>query len=73
VSRGKGSEIKVTYAEALFNSIQNKGNRDTIQGKKMNGVYDIFIPDGGAFRTFSTTSYRAFRYVQIEITTVQKG
>jgi len=69
VSKGKDSQIKVTYAEALFNDIANKGHRDSINGKSIHGVYDIFLPDGGDHRIFTTTSYRAFRYVQLEITT----
>jgi hypothetical protein len=68
VSKGAGSQIKVTYAEALFNDIKNKGNRDSVAGKSMHGVYDIFLPDGGEHRFYSTNSYRAFRYLQLEIT-----
>src|SRR5262249_50276726 len=52
VSKGQGRSIKATYAEALFNDIQNKGNRDSIAGKKMQGVFDVFIPDGGDHRIF---------------------
>jgi alpha-L-rhamnosidase len=67
-SRGKGSQVRITYAEALFNDIQKKGNRDSIAGKSIHGVYDLFFPDGGDHRLFTTTSYRAFRYVQVEVT-----
>ncbi len=69
LTKGKGSQIKLTYAEALFNDIKNKGHRDSIRGKSIHGVYDIFLPDGGDHRVFTTGSYRAFRYVQVEITT----
>ncbi len=67
VSRGSGREIRITYAEALFNDMKNIGHRDSINGKTIHGVYDIFVPDGGTQRTFTTLSYRAFRYVQVDI------
>ncbi len=68
-SQGKGSQIKVTYAETLFDDNKKKGHRDSIQGKSIHGVYDIFLPDGAGKRTFTTISYRTFRYVQLDITT----
>jgi alpha-L-rhamnosidase len=68
VMGGKDSEIKVTYAEGVFNDTRDKGHRDSIAGKTIHGVYDIFIADGGK-RTFTTTSYRTFRYVQLDIRT----
>ena len=67
-TEGKGAEIKVIYAEALFDDIKNKGHRDSINGKSIHGVYDIFLADGGSNRSFTSISYRTFRYVQIEIT-----
>ena len=45
ISEGKGSEVKMIYAEALFDDIKNKGHRDSINGKSIHGVYDIFVPD----------------------------
>lgn len=65
---GKGSEIKITYAEGVFDDMKSKGHRDSIQGKSIHGVYDIFLPDGGN-RKFTTISYRTFRYVQLDIKT----
>jgi alpha-L-rhamnosidase len=69
VSGGKQSQIKVTYAEAVYEDIKKKGNRDSIQGKSIHGVYDLFLPDGNKNRTFTTLTYRNFRYVQLDITT----
>lgn len=69
VSNGSASTIKLTYAEAMFDDIKNIGHRDSINKKTIHGVYDLFHPDGGAKRTFTTLSYRAFRFVQIDITT----
>lgn len=71
VSGGSGSKIKVTYAEALFEDIRNKGHRDSIQNRTIHGVFDWFIPDGGQARAFTTLTYRTFRYVQLDITTTQ--
>lgn len=69
ITKGKGSQIKMIYAEALYNDIKNKGHRDSIKGKSIHGVYDIFQTDGAASRKFSTLSFRTFRYVQLDITT----
>jgi len=66
-SKGKGSEIKITYAEAmLINvspdenvsdgnllSIDLKGDRNDIEGKSIMGYYDILLPDGGKNRFFN--------------------
>lgn len=46
VSSGKGSTVKMTYAEALFDSQGNKGNRNEIESKEIKGNYDVFLPDG---------------------------
>jgi alpha-L-rhamnosidase len=68
-SGGKDSQIKVTYAEALFEDIKMKGHRDSIRGKTIHGVYDVFLPEGNKSRNFTTLTYRTFRYVQLDITT----
>lgn len=72
VSGGKGAEIKVTYAEALFvkdNARRNKGNRNEVEGKEMLGNFDIFRPDGGKNRLFKPLWLRTYRYIQLEIST----
>jgi alpha-L-rhamnosidase len=69
VSGGKGSEITLTYAEALFDAQRTKGNRGEVAGKKIVGVQDRFLPDGGNSRVFSTLGYRTYRYVQIDVRT----
>ncbi len=70
VSGGKDSRIQVMYAENLI--IKNrspKGDRSDIEGKRMVGIKDVFIPDGGKDRLFKPTYLRAFRYIQIDIET----
>ncbi len=68
-SRGKGSHIKITYAESLYDSLFRKGNRNDVDGKSMIGYYDVILPDGGANRTFRPLWIRTWRYVQLEIIT----
>lgn len=69
VSQGKGSRIKIRYAEALVDENGKKGNRNIIEGKTLKGYYDIFEPDGGKSRLFRPLWYRTYRYVKLEITT----
>jgi hypothetical protein len=68
-SGGRGSRIKMTYAESLYDKDFLKGDRNATDGKNIYGIYDVFIPDGGEARLFRTTWIRAFRYVQLDITT----
>lgn len=72
VSKGKGSRIKLIYAEALFEASGNKGNRNEIEGKTINGYADIFLPDGGENRLFRPLWFRTWRYLQLEIETGQE-
>lgn len=82
-SKGLGSKLKLTYAEALvFNDayttgfvngnssiIDVKGNRNITEGKKIFGIYDIINPDGGENRIFRPLWMKTFRYIQIDIET----
>lgn len=68
-SGGKGSEIKLTYAEAMFDSNYKKGNRNVIEGKDIIGYSDYFMPDGGDNRMFKTLWFRTWRYILVEIKT----
>ncbi len=69
VSMGNGSRIKLVYAEALFDSLGNKGNRNIIEGKKIKGYADLFLPDGGHERIFRPLWFRTWRYLELEIET----
>jgi len=69
VSGGSGAQVKLTYAEALFDAAGNKGNRNDTAGKTIQGNYDIFIADGGERRLFRPLNFRAFRFLQLDITT----
>ncbi|MGA9426469.1 MAG: hypothetical protein WBV33_15425, partial [Terracidiphilus sp.] len=81
VSGGIGSTIRITYAEALYDNHQRKGDRDAITYKDANGVdhprvalglSDLFRPDGGSHRTFEPLWWRTWRYLDIDITTADQ-
>lgn len=69
VSKGKGSNIKLTYSESLFDSRGLKGNRNEIEGKSIIGYSDYFLPDGYEDRLFRPLWFRTWRYLQLEIET----
>lgn len=69
VSKGKGSIIKMTYSESLFDSAGSKGNRNEIEGKSIIGYSDYFLPDGNPNRLFRPLWFRTWRYLQMEIET----
>ncbi len=69
VSGGKEAQIKLTYAEALVDSNDQKGNRNDITGKSIKGTYDIFHLEGNENRHYSTLWFRTYRYIQMEIET----
>jgi hypothetical protein len=72
VSGGKGSTIRLTYSESLFDSKGSKGNRNEIEGKTILGYSDYFIPDGNTDRLFRPLWFRTWRYLQMEIETHEK-
>lgn len=68
-SGGRGATVRLTYAEALFDSARHKGNRNEIDGKHIIGNYDVFVSDGGNNRTFRPLWFRTYRYMQLDIQT----
>lgn len=74
VSGGKGAEVRIGYAEALYRhgSRQDKGNRDAVEGKDFHGIFDEFLPDGGGGRIFRPLWWRTYRYVRLEIKTAEQ-
>lgn len=69
VSKGKGSSIRLTYSESLFDSKESKGNRNEIEGKSILGYSDYFLPDGKTARLFRPLWFRTWRYLQLDIET----
>jgi alpha-L-rhamnosidase len=72
ISGGKDASIQLIYAESLYDQDANKGNRNEIENKKIFGNYDIFISDGGIRRVYRPLSLRAYRYLQLNITTYEE-
>jgi hypothetical protein len=78
-SGGKGSLVRLHWAEALFNApdaksdyrkhSDSKGNRNEIEGKYFIGVGDIFRPDGGDKREFQPLWWMSGRYLEIFVQT----
>lgn len=69
LSGGKGSRIRLTYAESLFRGPGDKGHRDQIEGKYLLGQTDEFLADGGDNRFFTTLWFRTFRFIELEVET----
>ena len=68
ISGGRGANITLTYAEALYKG-REKGNRNETEGKEIRGIEDRFQPDGGQHRTFRPLWWRTFRYLQLDAET----
>ena len=66
---GAGATATLTYAEALFDPQDRKGNRNTIAGKSIRGLRDVILFDGSADRTFRPLWLRSYRYLQIDVKT----
>jgi len=69
ISGGKNAKITIRYQEALFDSNNNKGNRNNLLNKSMKGYYDVFISDGGTERILSPLWLRVFRFAEVEVKT----
>jgi alpha-L-rhamnosidase len=69
---GQGSTIRMTYAEALFDDAGQKGNRNVIEGRHIEGVMDEFILAGGASRELKPLTWRTWRYLQIDVETANE-
>ncbi len=70
-SQGKGSTIRICWAESLYNEpeLKTKGQRNVVEGKYFWGFGDIFKPDGGSHRRFDTLWWRSGCYMEIQIQT----
>ncbi|TJZ59995.1 alpha-L-rhamnosidase [Sphingobacterium olei] len=71
-SGGKGSSVKLSYAEALFDQHRQKGNRNDVEGKELIGNYDVFRPDGHAHRLFRPLWLRTYRFIQVDVETADE-
>ena len=71
-SRGKGSSIKLVYAETLTDSKGIKGNRNEVEGKSIEGRTDVLLPDGRDRQDFTTLWWRTYRYVEMSVETSEE-
>ena len=69
VSGGRGATIRLIYSEALVDAQGEKGNRNEVVGREIVGESDVFLPDGGTDRTFSTLWFRTYRYIEMTVDT----
>ncbi len=68
-SKGRGSKIKITYSEAMYDKDWKKGNRNVVEGKQILGYYDIIEPDGSDVNLFKPFGQKTYRFIELEITT----
>ncbi|TAH27326.1 MAG: alpha-L-rhamnosidase [Cytophagales bacterium] len=73
VSGGKGARITLTYMEAPFINVKQeyKGNRSEVKGKIIDGVSDVFYPNGDTDFVYRPLTYRTFRYIEIKLDNYQ--
>jgi hypothetical protein len=69
VSGGRGAQVQLTYAEALLDARHEKGDRDVTAHKVMVGVHDVYLADGGPRRVYRPLWMRAWRYLEVQVTT----
>lgn len=65
---GVDATVDMTYAEALYDAKGEKGNRNQIEGRHIQGISDHVVSDGGS-RTYRTLWWRTWRYLQVEVKT----
>jgi hypothetical protein len=71
-SGGRGSRVQLSYQEALVGERGLKGNRNEIEGKRLVGLSDLVLPDGGAQRVFEPLWWRTWRYLQVDVETADE-
>ncbi len=69
LSGGKGSQVRLIYSEALYDSKGLKGDRNATEGKEVMGIPDVFLPDGGPNREYRPLWTRNWRWLQLEVST----
>ncbi len=67
--RQKCRQCPSVYGEALFSKFPSKGNRNEVEGKKIQGREDRLVSDGTARQQFTSLQWRTYRYVQLTIHT----
>ncbi len=78
VSGGKGAQVDLHYAEALYlpaapGQPRSKGNRNEVDGKRFLGPFDTYLADGGAHRLYRPRFWRTWRYVKLDVATAERA
>ncbi len=70
INGGKGSQIRITWAETAFSDPEKpvKGNRNSLAGKYFRGVWDEVVLDGNTHE-WSPLAWRCGRFVELHIST----
>ncbi|MDR2118611.1 MAG: alpha-L-rhamnosidase N-terminal domain-containing protein [Tannerellaceae bacterium] len=81
-SGGKGADVRIGYAEALYENnslattksyrLNGKNHRDNVKGKLFIGYEDRLTPDGREGHAFTSLWWRTWRYVELRITTADE-
>ena len=71
-SKGKDSGISLGYQEAFYTNYPSKGNRNEVEGKYFVGLKDSLISNGKDGQSYTTHSWRTYRYVQLDIQTKEE-
>ena len=68
-SGGTEGSLSLTYAEALYATYPEKGNRNDIEGKQLLGRKDSILSDGSKGQIFTALTFRTYRYLKLTVTT----
>lgn len=71
-SKGKGAGISIGYAETLYDKEGEelrKSNRNEVDGKIFVGRIDSLLADGTDGQSFTTLSFRSYRYIRLIVKT----
>ncbi|GHU56975.1 hypothetical protein FACS189411_09140 [Bacteroidia bacterium] len=81
-SRGKDAEIRIGYAEALYQDnslattksyrLNGKQDRNDVKGKIFLGYEDKILADGGEGHSFTSLWWRTWRYLEVHIETANE-
>jgi hypothetical protein len=69
LSKGDHARIVLTYAEALYDADNKKGNRNQIDGKHILGIFDEVHPNGDPAQIYTPLDWRTWRFLQIDVET----
>jgi hypothetical protein len=64
---GRGCSVRLTYGEALIDENGQKGNRNDIVRRHIEGPVDEFVLAGSASHELMPLVWRTWRYIQIDV------